>query len=72
MRTTSYRLTLIGCVLAWFLVGLHLPALHGMTHHGRPPRWDVLAVTALLAAAALAGLWALLRAAPTDPGTRTA
>jgi hypothetical protein len=62
MRTRHYRLTVIGCALSWFLVGLHLPMLHAMIHAGGAPRWDVLAITLLLAVAAVAGLWVLLRA----------
>ena len=68
MPTRHYRLTVIGCALSWFLVGLHLPALHAMTHAGRAPQWNVLAIVSLLAAAAVAGLWVLLRA-PT-PATK--
>ena len=62
MSTRSYRLTVVGCVLAWFLVGLHLPTLHAMTHGGHAPRASFLAILLALAAAAVAGLWALLRA----------
>ena len=62
MRTWSYRLTVIGCALAWFMVGLHLPALHEMVHHGAAPHWTVVTVVSLVALAAVAALWALLRA----------
>ena len=62
MATRTYRLTVIACALAWFLVGLHVPALHQMSHDGHVPGGSVLAATALLVAAAIAGLWALLRA----------
>ena len=62
MRRSAYRLTVIGCALAWFLVGLHLPALHQMTHHGAPPAWPVVAVVAALALGAIVALWTLLRA----------
>ena len=48
MRTRSYRLTVIGCALAWFLVGLHLPALHELVHHGAPAPWSVVAVVSLM------------------------
>lgn len=61
MRTRAYRLTVIGCALSWFLVGLHVPALHEMTHAGHAAEWDVLVATLSLAGAALAALWALLR-----------
>ena len=62
MSTRFYRLTVVACAVSWFLVGLHLPGLHEMTHHGGEARWPVLAIVALLAAAAVAGLWVLLRA----------
>jgi hypothetical protein len=62
MHTHTYRLTVIGCALAWLLVGLHLPALHAMTHAGHAPRWYVVAIVATLAGAGVAGVWALLRA----------
>ena len=62
MSTSYYRLTVVACALSWFLVGLHLPALHEMTHHGSAPRWTVLAIVCFLAAVAVAGLWILLRA----------
>ena len=61
---TRYRLTVVGCALAWFLVGLHLPGLHRMTHHDMATHWGVVAIVALLAAGAVAGLWALLRTPP--------
>lgn len=62
MSTSYYRLTVVACALSWFLVGLHLPALHEMTHHGGAPHWSVLAIVSLLAAVAVSGLWILLRA----------
>jgi hypothetical protein len=62
MSPRYYRSTVIACALSWFLVGLHLPALHAMTHPGHSPRWSVVAATLLLAFVAVAGLWALLRA----------
>lgn len=57
-----YRLTVVACVLSWFLVGLHFPLLHEITHHGQTPHWSVLTIVGLLAVVAVAGLWALLRA----------
>jgi hypothetical protein len=57
-----YRLTVVGCALAWFMVGLHVPALHEILDHGARPTAGVLGGTALLAAAGAAALWALLRA----------
>jgi hypothetical protein len=61
VSTSYYRLTVVACALSWFMVGLHVPALHRMTHHGGTPSWTVLAIMSLLAAAAVAGLWILLR-----------
>ena len=61
MSARWYRPTVIACALSWFMVGLHLPALHAMTHHGGTPAPVVLAATALLAVVGIAGLWALLR-----------
>ena len=61
MPTLYYRLTVVGCALSWFLVGLHLPALHAMTHEGHAPGTTVLAVVLALGVAAVAGLWLLLR-----------
>ena len=62
MSSRAYQLTVIGCALSWFLVGLHMPALHGITHHGRTPHWSMLMVIGLLALAACAGVAVLLRA----------
>jgi hypothetical protein len=61
MSTSRYRLTVVACALSWFMVGLHLPALHQMTHHGGAPHWSVLAIVSFLAASAVAALWLLLR-----------
>jgi hypothetical protein len=66
MRASSYKLTVVACALSWLLLGLHAPALHGVVHHGRALAPSVAAVVAGLAAAAVASLWALLRA----PGRR--
>lgn len=68
MHTRTYRLTVVGCAVSWLLVGMHLPALHQMTHHGATPPWSVVGAMLLLAAAAVAGLWTLLRAP--SPGAK--
>jgi hypothetical protein len=68
MRTHYYRLTVIGCALAWFLVGAHLPIVHEITHHGRMPSWTVLVAVAGLTLAALAAVVVLLRV-PNRPGS---
>ncbi len=65
-----YRLTVLGCVLAWFMIGLHWPAVHQMTHHGQPPSLTVLSAVMLLAVAGLAGLWRLLRSPGLPAGGR--
>ena len=61
MSTRSYRLVIVGCMLSWFLLGMHAPVVHQITEHGRHPGAHLLVPVALLAAGALAGLWALLR-----------
>jgi hypothetical protein len=61
MTARLYRLTVLGSVFAWFLLGLHVPALHQMTHHGRAPSLTVLGAVAVVAACAVAGVWLLLR-----------
>jgi hypothetical protein len=63
MRTRNYRLTVVGCVLSWFLLGLHFPVVHEITAHGRAPHWSVLVIVACIAVAAVGSLWALLRGA---------
>jgi predicted Kef-type K+ transport protein len=62
MRLRTYRLTVIGTILASFFVGLHMPALHEIIEHGATARWDIVGATALLAVATVAGGWMLLRA----------
>jgi len=62
MTTRSYRLTVVGCAIAWLLLGLHLPTPHELMDHGRVPGPPVLAVSAVLAVIGTAALWALLRA----------
>ena len=61
MPTRYYKLTVLGCVLSWFLVGLHVPALHHIVDHGAAPSAGVLGATSLLAVAGIAALWRLLR-----------
>ena len=71
MSTRSYRLTLLVCALAWFMVGLHTPLLHAWTSHGHVPRASVLIATSLLAITAVVALVALLRTSvsPRMPGS---
>ncbi len=61
MSPRSYRSTVVACALAWFMVGLHLPTLHQMTHPGHSPRWSFVAITLSLAVAGVVALWTLLR-----------
>lgn len=62
MRALYYRLTVLGCSISWFLVGLHLPTLHEVVDHGRSVHWSVVGIVALLGALAVAALLVLLRA----------
>jgi hypothetical protein len=62
MSVLSYRLILATCALSWFLLGMHLPALHAMTSHGHPLHWSVLVLTAVIAVAGVWAFVALLRA----------
>ena len=64
MRPWSYRLMVIGGALAWLLLGLHLPTVHEVADHGWAPPASVLAMIVVLAIAAAAAMWALLRLAP--------
>ena len=60
MPTRFYRLTVIGCALSWFMLGLHVPVVHEFSH-GHTVPWTVVVVTVLFAVVAVAGLWYLLR-----------
>jgi hypothetical protein len=57
-----YRFVVLGSALAWLLLGLHLPALHQVTHHDATLHWSVMAAIGALAAAGVVGVWVLLRA----------
>jgi len=66
MSVRTYRLVLVGCVLAWFLLGLHVPALAGIGHDGHRVPSLVIAFSSAFAVAGAAGLSILLRVrAPT-------
>lgn len=62
MPINYYRLTVVGCALAWFLLGAHTPILHEFTHHGHTPSMTVLVAVAALTLVALAAMVMLLRA----------
>jgi uncharacterized membrane protein (DUF2068 family) len=57
-----YRTWVLVSAAAWFLVGLHAPAIHQVTHHGRDLPATVFAAIAVLVLVGSAGLWRLLRA----------
>ena len=61
MSTRSYRLLIVTCSLAWFLVGMHSPIVHAWTSHGHAPSAPALIATLLLAVVAVVALVALLR-----------
>ena len=64
MSLSRYRFLLLGCALAWFLLGLHAPAAHGIAHHGRWPQVPLLSALGALLLAAVGALWALWRHRP--------
>jgi hypothetical protein len=66
MSTRSHRLLVVGCMLSWFLLGMHVPIVHEITGHGRIPGPSVLLAVAAIVLAALAAAWALLRAPAAD------
>ena len=61
MSTPLYRMTDVACALTWFLVGLHAPAIHQITGHGRAPRASLLVILAVLVVIARGSVWTLLR-----------
>jgi hypothetical protein len=64
MPIRYYRLSLLVCAAAWLLLGMHLPVLHQITHHGRMPSAMVLVFMAAFALLAVTLLWRLMRVAP--------
>jgi len=62
MSTPLYRLTVLACAVAWFLVGLHTPVLHQITGHGRVPGAGLVTILVLLVVIAGGSLLMLLRA----------
>jgi uncharacterized membrane protein len=61
MSERSYQATVLASALVWFLLGLHAPMLHQITHHNRMPDTTVLIIMAVLAVAGVVSLLALLR-----------
>ena len=61
MSERSYQSTVLASALVWFLLGLHAPMLHQITHHNRMPDTTVLIIMAVLAIAGVVSVLALLR-----------
>lgn len=57
-----YRSILLVSTVAWFMIGLHVPALHQVTHHGSALSASLLAAIATLIVVGVLTLLALLRA----------
>jgi hypothetical protein len=68
MPTAYYRLTVILCAVSWLMLGLHLRALHALTHPGHTIQWPVLSFTALFGIVGVATLALLLRAPASGSG----
>jgi hypothetical protein len=62
MSERSYRSTVLVSALVWFLLGLHAPIVHQITHHNRMPDTMVLVLVAALAVTGVVCVLALLRA----------
>jgi cytochrome bd-type quinol oxidase subunit 2 len=61
MTERAYRSTVLVSALVWFLLGLHAPMVHQITHHHRMPDTTVLVVMAVLIVAGVVSVLALLR-----------
>ena len=61
MSERAYRSTVLASALVWFLLGLHAPMGHQITHHHRMPDTTVLVVIAVLAVLGVVSVLALLR-----------
>lgn len=57
-----YRTTLLVSAFSWFMIGMHLPALHQLTHHGGAASMTVVAAVGTLAVIGIVSLWVLLHA----------
>jgi len=69
MTERTYRSMVLASALVWFLLGLHAPLVHQLTHHNRMPDTTALVVVAVLAIAGIASLFALLRRGPGGPAS---
>jgi hypothetical protein len=65
-----YRTTLLVSAFSWLMIGMHLPALHEVTHHGAEVLVTVVVAVFTLGAVGVASLWALLHA-PASKQART-
>lgn len=61
MSTSTYRVTVLICVAAWFLTGMHSSVVHEIVDHGRMPHLPLLILFTLFVLVGCASLWALLR-----------
>ena len=61
MTERTYRLTVLASAFVWFLLGLHAPMVHQITHHHRMPDTTVLVVMTVLIVAGVVSVLALLR-----------
>lgn len=61
MTERAYRSTVLVSALVWFLLGLHAPMVHQITHHHRMPDTTVLVVMTVLIVAGVISVLALLR-----------
>lgn len=61
MTERAYRSTVLVSALVWFLLGLHAPMVHQITHHHRMPDTTVLVVMTVLIVAGVVSVLALLR-----------
>jgi hypothetical protein len=56
-----YRTTLLVSTISWLMIGMHLPALHQLTHHGGEASVAVVTAMVILATIGIVGLSMLLR-----------
>lgn len=68
MSTGSYRVTVLICVAAWFLTGMHSSVVHEIVDHDRMPRMSLLILFTLFVLIGCASLWTLLRYRAPRPG----
>ena len=69
MSTSQYRLSVVICAAAWFLIGMHSPVVHEIVDHNSVPHWSLIAILAVLVLLGCTTLWSLLRR--TGPGLKS-